>query len=95
MLPTGDFGRISIRRDSETGSMRSAVRWRQRRSPHDCHAQSQFQIADFCLWPNESEMPALGVGDEEVTEHLDARDRLEFFRINKIRIERERVRLTE
>jgi len=38
-------------------------------------------------------MPALGVGYEEVTKHLDARDRFEFFGINKKRIERERVRL--
>ena len=58
---------------------------RQRRTPHDCHAQSQF----------ESEMPPLGVGDEEIAEHLDARDRFEFFGINKIGIECERVRFTE
>ena len=63
------------------------VRERQRRASHDCHAQSQFAP--------KSEMPALGVGYEEVTEHLDARDRFEFLGINKERIERERVRLTE
>ena len=40
-------------------------------------------------------MPALGVGYEEVTKHLDARDRFELLGINKKRIERERVRLTE
>src|SRR5262249_11647615 len=45
--------------------------------------------------PVESEMPPLGVGDEEVTEHLDARNRFEFFGVNKIGIECERVGLTE
>ena len=40
-------------------------------------------------------MPALRVGYEEVTKHLDARDRFELLRVDKKRIERERVRLTE
>ena len=40
-------------------------------------------------------MPALRVGDEEVAENLDARDRLEFLGIDEISIHRERVRLAE
>ena len=40
-LPAGDFGRISIR---QTANHKCAKRPAQRqcRSPHDCHAQSQF-----------------------------------------------------
>ena len=45
--------------------------------------------------PRTSEAPALRLGDQEVAEHLDARDRLEFFRIDKIGIERERVGFAE
>src|SRR5262249_5436409 len=42
-----------------------------------------------------SEVPALRVGDEEISENLNTCDRLEFFRINKISIERERVGFAE
>ena len=75
--------------------MRSVRHGGNAESPHDCHAQSQVQITDFCLWPNESEMPALRIGDQEVSEDLDARDRLEFFWINKIGVKRERVGLAK
>src|SRR5262245_7096007 len=44
---------------------------------------------------NESEVPALCVRDQEVAEYLYARDRLEFFRIDKIRVERERIGFAE
>jgi hypothetical protein len=40
-------------------------------------------------------MPALGVGDQEIAENLDARHRLEFFRVDEKGIERERVLLAE
>src|SRR5262245_61804342 len=40
-------------------------------------------------------MPALCVGDEEVSENLDARDRLEFLGIDEIGVHRERVGLAK
>src|SRR4029077_13971254 len=45
--------------------------------------------------PQTSEIPLLCFRDQEVAEHLDARDRLEFFRIDEERIEREIVDLAE
>src|SRR5262249_9208262 len=42
-----------------------------------------------------SEVPALGVRDQEISENLNTCDRLEFFRINKISVERERVGFAE
>jgi len=56
------------------------------------------EFADFLprvLWQNESEMPALRVGYQEVAKDLDARDRFEFLGINKKGIERERVGFAE
>src|SRR5215216_3717533 len=45
------------------------------------------------LWRkgNDSVMPALRLGDQEVAEHLDARERLQFLRINEIGIHRDGV----
>jgi hypothetical protein len=40
-------------------------------------------------------MPALRVGDQKVAKYLDARDRLEFFRVDEIGVERERVGFAE
>ena len=42
-----------------------------------------------------SEMPALGLGDQEVTEHLDPRDALELLGIDEIRVKRDRIRFAE
>jgi len=42
-----------------------------------------------------SEMPALRVGDEEIAEYLNTRDRFELFRINKVSVECERVGFAE
>src|SRR5262249_38600745 len=42
-----------------------------------------------------SEMPALRFCDQKVAEHLNARDRLQFLRINEKRIERDAVGFAE
>jgi hypothetical protein len=53
------------------------------------------------LWANKPfgaarlKIPTLRVGDQEVAEHLDARHRLEFFRIDEIGVERQRIRFAE
>src|SRR5579863_1733519 len=41
------------------------------------------------------EIPALGVGDKEVAKSLDAGDRLEFFGIDEIGVERDRFGVAE
>ena len=85
MLPTGNSGRISIRRQRDW-SMRSRSG-----SGNAGHRMTAMRNRSS----RQSEMPALRVGYEEVTKHLDARDRFELFGINKKRIEGECVRLTE
>ena len=39
----------------------------------------------------ELEIPALRVGDQKVAKRLHARDRLEFFRIDEVGVERDRI----
>jgi hypothetical protein len=41
------------------------------------------------------EIPALGVGDQEVAENLYACNRFQLFRVDEVRIERERIFLAE
>ena len=41
------------------------------------------------------EMPALRVGDQKIAEYLDTGDRLEFFRVDEIGVERERLGFAE
>src|SRR5215471_3602877 len=95
----------------ETADHKYAKRAAQRqcRAPHDCHAQSQFvrKSGDFhnlnrgsrkfyhTTSVGISEVPALGVRDQEISENLNTCDRLEFFRINKISVERERFGFAE
>ncbi len=53
------------------------------------------EIWNLILRARTLEVPALRIGDKEIAEYLDARDRFEFFRIDKIGIERERVGFAE
>src|SRR5450631_1910812 len=69
---------------------RFVARWRAGfASPHDCHADMQKSAA--VLVPGKSEMPALRIGDQKVAEYLDARHRLELFRIDEEGVDRDRV----
>ena len=40
-------------------------------------------------------IPPLRIGDQEIAERLNPRDRFELFRINKVGIDRDRVRFAE
>src|SRR5208337_5455001 len=42
-----------------------------------------------------SKIPTLSVGDQEIAEHLDARDRLELLRIDEVDVESHRVEVAE
>jgi hypothetical protein len=58
-----------------------------------CACHEDFTVADFDQ--AKSEVPALRIGDKEIAKNLYARNRFKFFRINEIRIERERIGFAE
>lgn len=71
----------------------------QRPAPHVSHAaHPASHIQSVSPWETESralEMPALRVRDEEIAKHLDARDGFQFFRIDEVGVERERLAFAE
>src|SRR5262249_264385 len=56
---------------------------RDRKPIHDLYTETAGSGDQWVL-----KAPALRLGDEEIAEHLDARDRLEFFRVDEIRVGR-------
>ena len=79
MLPAGLFWEDTHRRNSETGLCE--------RVPGTSNAGRRMTAM--------LEMPALRVGDQEIAEDLDTRHRFEFFRIDEVGVERERVGVAE
>ena len=65
----------------------TAMRYRSSLEQPRCH---EF-CSRFIYHRAKSEVPALCVGHQEVSKNLDARNRLEFFGINKEGIKRERI----
>src|SRR5262249_35659374 len=86
-LPTGDSGRIP---SGATARLLLCEGGSSAAMPNVA-----CQLCAIAAHSRISEMPALRVGDKEVPEHLDARNRFEFFRIDEIGIERERFSFTE
>ena len=107
MLCTGDSGRIRIRRSSKLLVCESRPRAStpvvacqpcaiaNRLMSNEFTASADFRQPKHALLKEKLKVPALCVGDEEVAENLDARDRLEFLRIDEIGVHRERVGLAE
>lgn len=61
----------------------------------DDSSRSEFRPPKHERLKENLKVPALCVGDEEIAENLDARDRFEFLRIDEIGVHRERVGLAE
>src|SRR5262245_14350419 len=62
---------------------------------NDSAAPADFRQPKHVLLKEKLEVPALRVGDQKIAEHLNARNRLEFLRIDEIGVHRERVGFAE
>lgn len=94
----GTLGGVHVRCTASQDYARHSL-VQQRRAPHDRHAKSQIRcphsgILEFLASEN-LKMPALRVGNQKVAKYLNARDRLEFLRIDEIGVERERIGFAE
>ena len=98
MLCTGDFWEDILPMQQQFNSKRASA-LQQRMTMHVRHAEFDFLAHLVGQWKlhevKELKVPALRVGNQKVAKYLDARHRLELFRIDKIGVERERIGLAE
>ncbi len=101
-LCTGDFWEDNHPLQQQFRSKRDRA-LQQRMTAHVRHAEFDFlahlvgqrKLRRELHKVKELKVPALRVGDQKVAEYLDARHRLELFRIDKIGVKRERIGLAE